>query len=86
VFKVGGAYLPIDPILPQLRIEHIIHESKPSILLTKKKYITPAIELFSLTKTRLELFENFKFSNTSTPNLNISVLPNALAYVPIYKL
>lgn len=29
ILKTGAAYMPIDPLSPQKRIEHILNESKP---------------------------------------------------------
>jgi amino acid adenylation domain-containing protein len=37
ILKAGGAYVPIDPEYPKKRIEHIIQNSKLSILLTQNK-------------------------------------------------
>ncbi len=36
VLKSGGAYLPLDPSLPQKRIEYLIEDSKIPILLTQE--------------------------------------------------
>lgn len=38
IIKAGGAYLPIDPNLPPDRIEYMISDSKPAVLLTDSDY------------------------------------------------
>lgn len=36
-WKIGAAYLPIDPTFPPARIDHILTESEPSLVITHKK-------------------------------------------------
>ena len=38
VLKAGCTYVPIDPTTPQLRIDHILEDSKPEIILTTEHY------------------------------------------------
>lgn len=33
IWKCGAAYLPLDPSFPQPRVEHIIQESKPAVII-----------------------------------------------------
>ncbi len=37
ILKAGGVYLPIDPSFPQKRIEWILNDAKPNIIVTNKK-------------------------------------------------
>ena len=34
IFKIGAAYLPIDPLFPAHRVAHILNDAKPMMLLT----------------------------------------------------
>lgn len=36
IMKAGATYIPIDPNYPQSRISYILHDSKPSLILTQK--------------------------------------------------
>jgi amino acid adenylation domain-containing protein len=35
VLKAGGAYLPLDPTLPQARMRHMLEDARPCLLLTQ---------------------------------------------------
>jgi amino acid adenylation domain-containing protein len=34
VFKAGGAYVPLDPSYPQARLDHMLRDSRPRVLVT----------------------------------------------------
>lgn len=34
IFKIGGAYLPLDPAFPSNRVAHILDDAKPALLVT----------------------------------------------------
>ena len=38
VLKAGGAYVPLDVAYPQDRIDYLLHDSKPKILLTNEQW------------------------------------------------
>ncbi|OQP45853.1 hypothetical protein A4H97_31920 [Niastella yeongjuensis] len=40
VLKSGGAYVPIDPEYPAVRIEYILQDCKAAVLLTESKYVS----------------------------------------------
>ena len=44
VLKAGGAYLPLDPAYPHERLQFIIDDAKPEVILTA--------EMIRITKTR----------------------------------
>jgi len=39
IFKAGGAYLPLDPSLPQERLNFMLEDAQVSVLLTQKKLL-----------------------------------------------
>lgn len=39
IFKLGGAYLPLDPSFPSNRIVHILEDAEPALLLTSKSIL-----------------------------------------------
>jgi len=49
VLKAGGAYLPISPEYPQNRLEYLIHDADPALMLTERA----GIPLLAGTRTRL---------------------------------
>ena len=40
ILKAGGAYLPLDPAYPQERLQFIIDDAKPKVILTQKDVTT----------------------------------------------
>ncbi len=75
VLKSGAAYVPIDPSYPKSRIDFIISDSNPTMLLTEKKYITE--EGICPTK---DVYEILSY-DLNTYNLNIDLNPDDLAYI-----
>ena len=39
IMKAGGAYIPLDPSYPQDRLEFMLEDAKPAILLTESKFV-----------------------------------------------
>ncbi|KAK9712678.1 AMP-binding enzyme [Popillia japonica] len=65
IWKCGAAYLPLDPSFPQPRVEHIIQESKPAVIIYEEDS-----SAFLNTKglsydTLLELSSNYNNFNLS---------------------
>lgn len=64
IWKAGGAYLPIDPSFPQNRIEHILNEAKPVLIvhdndIDGNKFINvPSISINNLTKVSSDFMDN----------------------------
>jgi amino acid adenylation domain-containing protein len=83
ILKAGGAYLSLDPAMPAARLNSILEDAQPALLLTQPDLVsqfsqntTPAISLLEVGSHESEV-QNFP---PSFP-LSLSPSPNALAYV-----
>ncbi|NBI30765.1 non-ribosomal peptide synthetase [Chengkuizengella marina] len=76
ILKAGGAYLPIDPSLPQERIEYMLNDSNMKILLSQSEFLE-SID-FQREVINLENEELYKCENS---NLQKQVNSENLAYV-----
>lgn len=75
ILKVGAAYVPIDPNLPDAKIDYILEDSSASIILINK-----AFNNFSNIK-KLRIDEPNIYSNESTSNINLQISIENLMYV-----
>lgn len=66
VFKAGGIYIPLDPMYPQERINYILKDAAPSIIIASEKD-THLFKDFSGKILRIE--ENFE------PNVELTLSP-----------
>lgn len=48
VLKSGAAYVPIDPATPKERIEHILNDAAPKVILTREKTMETEVPLISM--------------------------------------
>ncbi len=76
VLKAGGAYVPIDTNYPQARINAMLQDSKPSLLLTQARYL----ENFDHTHCTHMALDDALYGLESKKALK-PVEPHALAYV-----
>ncbi|MCO4850630.1 non-ribosomal peptide synthase/polyketide synthase [Bacillus vallismortis] len=76
ILKAGGAFLPIDPELPDERRDFLIKDSGASALLTSAGHIIPP-----LFKGEVLLLDDPLLYQGGTDNLNISYSENDLMYV-----
>ena len=53
ILKAGGAYLPLDPSLPQQRLELILAEARPQLILTQE-YLSEVLPAGDATVIRLD--------------------------------
>lgn len=74
VLKTGAAYIPIDPELPEERIQYILSDSKPKVLL---KFCKTAFDSDSVEVKQLAAIQNWEKQETAPP-VEISV--HDLAY------
>ncbi|HEX4044132.1 MAG TPA: amino acid adenylation domain-containing protein [Gammaproteobacteria bacterium] len=79
ILKTGAVYIPIDPDYPKERINHILTDSKISLLLTEshllKKFSDSLIKKISIHA------EQEKIKKLSTINPNIKICLDSLAYI-----
>jgi amino acid adenylation domain-containing protein len=76
ILKAGGAYVPIDPRYPKNRINYILDDVKPVIILTERSYKALFNNIESLNLDDVAIYTE---SPTSSPNIKIP--KNSLAYV-----
>ncbi|PEQ47979.1 non-ribosomal peptide synthetase, partial [Bacillus thuringiensis] len=48
VLKSGASYVPIDPAFPKERIEHILNDAAPKVILTREKNLETEIPFISM--------------------------------------
>ncbi|HDR8198125.1 TPA: AMP-binding protein, partial [Bacillus thuringiensis] len=48
VLKSGASYVPIDPATPKERIEHILNDAAPKVILTREKNLETEIPFISM--------------------------------------
>ncbi|WP_408025044.1 amino acid adenylation domain-containing protein, partial [Tenacibaculum sediminilitoris] len=75
ILKSGGAYVPIDPELPQSRISYIIENTETTFVLTEKKYA----DCFNIPHINLDNKSIYENQPTSPPSIEIK--KSSLAYV-----
>ncbi|MEI5523790.1 amino acid adenylation domain-containing protein [Streptomyces brasiliscabiei] len=77
VLKAGGAYLPIDPKYPSHRLDHILTEAAPTLVLTDSETVSvlPDTDVPKLYVDGLDL------TDRSPDNLPVTARPQNLAYV-----
>jgi amino acid adenylation domain-containing protein/non-ribosomal peptide synthase protein (TIGR01720 family) len=79
VLKSGAAYVPIDPELPQARIEYIVESSEIKLLLSQSHLsadITAGLDVVSLV-----MLDKLDITDFRTENPNITIKGEQLVYV-----
>ncbi|MCW7760649.1 non-ribosomal peptide synthetase [Photorhabdus luminescens] len=79
VLKAGTAYAPIDVDNPQSRIQHIIADCQPAVVLTNNTYADKFAELNVIVELLTPEMEPFLGIASDNPNINQSL--DELAYV-----
>jgi amino acid adenylation domain-containing protein len=76
ILKAGGAYVPIDPTYPQNRIDYIIADTKPTIVLTERNYQHLFTDVVCL-----PLDDRSVYTVSEKSPVNVNIPTRALAYV-----
>ena len=76
ILKTGNAYVPMDVTLPQGRINTIIDDAKPSVIITDSEHqaMLPA-------DSELLVLEQANLDNQSDSNLSIALAQDPAAYI-----
>jgi natural product biosynthesis luciferase-like monooxygenase protein/amino acid adenylation domain-containing protein len=77
VMKAGGAYLPIDPVLPKSRVEYMLKDSQAKVLITDELTYSFAKEQ----KTILPILSLERIKSRKKANLTRIIRNNNLAYI-----
>ncbi len=80
VLKAGGAYLPVDPVNPEERIQYMQKDSKAAFAITGKDTSVLLDGLKNIEIIELEK-DNTAINKQGTANLHTEIEPNHLAYV-----
>lgn len=66
ILKSGGAYVPIDPSLPEDRIQYILTDCKPKVIVTYQYSITTDVPVLDLSKSYDGDDSNVELINSSS--------------------
>lgn len=82
ILKAGGAYLPLDPNYPQERLQHMVADGLPQLVLTQETLLsvlpTTAQETLTFDKARQEAHDQ---SEENLPTQNVGLSSRNLVYV-----
>lgn len=74
VLKVGGAYLPLDPALPPVRLRQVLEDASPTVIVASRRYAP----LLSNEGVPLLIAED---DANAPPAPAVTIRPDTLAYV-----
>ncbi|MBF0813751.1 non-ribosomal peptide synthase/polyketide synthase [Staphylococcus saprophyticus] len=77
ILKAGGAYVPMDPSQPSDRINYILNDSQPTLLITDR----PLDTSIEFDRNVIDVTEKDEFANLSMDNLNHITDVSDLMYV-----
>ena len=77
IIKTGGAYLPIDPLLPPDRIQYLIEDSGVSMIVSEQQHVSyfPSFHGMAI------LMEDRSWRDNPRDNPGVGVDPTSLAYL-----
>ena len=76
ILKSSGAYLPIEPDIPEKRIQHMLNDTNVSVVITNKQF-----EILSKDQNQIILDQFFLTQKESNKNLKHTHQSSDLAYV-----
>ncbi|RZL85978.1 MAG: amino acid adenylation domain-containing protein [Sphingomonas sp.] len=74
ILKVGAAYLPIDPVMPAMRVCHLLEDARPALIVASRRYAAVVAQA----DVPVILAED---DTPAPPAPSIVTLPDMLAYV-----
>ena len=57
IFKIGAAYLPLDPSYPANRVAHILNDARPALLLTTASLLDAGTALAQVSDANVAIFD-----------------------------
>ncbi len=78
VLKSGGAYLPIDPSLPSARIDFILNDAQPTLVITDCK---STLNDLSISSQQWLILKETEWGHYPDSALEVTVAPDNLAYI-----
>lgn len=86
ILKAGATYVPMEVDLISERLNYIVKDSKPKLLLTEEKYVAKFKNIFLESNLRIDAVNDTQFVeevfNTShTTNLQLVIRPDSLSYI-----
>jgi amino acid adenylation domain-containing protein/non-ribosomal peptide synthase protein (TIGR01720 family) len=79
IFKAGGAYVPLDPTYPKERLDYIINDSNPKVIITSNEYLS---NFGSANKNIVSIDEDWKeIEQENNSDLNVQISNHNLAYI-----
>jgi amino acid adenylation domain-containing protein len=82
ILKAGGAYMPLDPMYPTARLEHMLCDAAPSILLTqthlRNRFHKQQLEMIAIDEDRQEICTR---SEDNISSASLGLRSDHLAYV-----
>ena len=79
VLKTGRAYVPLDPVHPASRLEHILDDAETELIVTNNRYLSLARQLANSGRQVLNVDDDH--SSLSREDLSLPIAPDAACYI-----